>query len=106
MFKSQPKTDVGGQVVLIPHNEIKPNPNQPRTHFDYDELEGLAQSIRANGILQPIILRKNENEEYELVSGERRLRAARMIGLNKIPSLIIDADSEKSTLFSILPCSC
>lgn len=102
MFKSQAKTSVGGQVVLIPHNEIKPNPNQPRMRFDYDELEGLAQSIRSNGILQPIILRKNENEEYELISGERRLRAARMVGLNKIPSLVIEADSEKSTLFSIL----
>ena len=53
MLKSGQKLKSGGQIVLIPHEIIFPNPNQPRRHFDYDELEGLAESIRANGILQP-----------------------------------------------------
>ena len=66
----------------MPQEEIYPNPNQPRKRFDFDELEGLAQSIRQNGIIQPIAVRINAKGNYELISGERRLRAARMIGNN------------------------
>lgn len=63
-----------------------PNPDQPRKRFDYDELEGLAQSIRQNGILQPVTVRRRtdgKNVKFELVAGERRLRAARLVGLTK-----------------------
>jgi len=102
MFKSQLKPTVGETVMLLPQSKIKPNPNQPRKHFDYDDLEGLAQSIRANGIIQPLTVRKTENGEYELISGERRLRAARLIGMTKVPAIIIDADEEQSTILSVL----
>ena len=102
MFKSQLKPTVGETVMLLPQSLIKPNPNQPRTHFDYDDLEGLAQSIRANGIIQPLTVRRTENGEYELISGERRLRAARMIGMTKVPAIIADVDEEQSTLLSVL----
>jgi len=102
MFKSQLKPTVGETVMLLPQSKIKPNPNQPRRHFDYDELEGLAQSIRANGIIQPLTVRKTGDGEYELISGERRLRAARLIGMTKVPAIIIDADEEQSTILSVL----
>ena len=81
---------------------IVPNPNQPRKRFDYDELENLAQSIRENGILQPITVRKREDKKYELVSGERRLRAARLVGMVKIPSIVINIDDKNSAMFSII----
>ena len=58
------KTD--NRILSIPQGDILPNPNQPRRRFDYDELEGLAQSIRANGILQPLLVRNLENGKYEL----------------------------------------
>lgn len=90
------------EIYNIPQAMIVPNPNQPRKRFDYDELENLAQSIRENGILQPITVRKRENKKYELVSGERRLRAARLVGMVKIPSIVINIDDKNSAMFSII----
>lgn len=90
------------EIYNIPQAMIVPNPNQPRKRFDYDELENLAQSIRENGILQPITVRKREDKKYELVSGERRLRAARLVGMVKIPSIVINIDDKNSAIFSII----
>ena len=90
------------EIYNIPQAMIVPNPNQPRKRFDYDELENLAQSIRENGILQPITVRKREDKKYELVSGERRLRAARLVGMAKIPSIVINIDDKNSAMFSII----
>ena len=90
------------EIYNIPQAMIVPNPNQPRKRFDYDELENLAQSIRENGILQPITVRKREDNKYELVSGERRLRAARLVGMVKIPSIVINIDDKNSAMFSII----
>lgn len=90
------------EIYNIPQAMIVPNPNQPRKRFDYDELENLAQSIRENGILQPITVRKREDKKYELVSGERRLRAARLVGMVKIPSIVINIDDKNSEMFSII----
>lgn len=90
------------EIYNIPQAMIVPNPNQPRKRFDYDELENLAQSIRENGILQPITVRKREDKKYELVSGERRLRAARLVGMVKIPSIVINIDDKNSATFSII----
>lgn len=90
------------EIYNIPQAMIVPNPNQPRKRFDYDELENLAQSIRENGILQPITVRKREDKKYELVSGERRLRAARLVGMVKIPSIVINIDDKNSAMFSII----
>lgn len=90
------------EIYNIPQAMIVPNPNQPRKRFDYDELENLAQSIRENGILQPITVRKREDKKYELVSGERRLRAARLVGMVKIPSIVISIDDKNSAMFSII----
>lgn len=102
MLKSQSKTRSGGQILLIPQQDIFPNPNQPRRRFDCDELEGLAESIRQNGILQPINVRKVLDGKYELIAGERRLRAARMVGLSRIPCILMEATDEKSALYAIL----
>ena len=90
------------EIYNIPQTMIVPNPNQPRKRFDYDELENLAQSIRENGIIQPITVRKREDKKYELVSGERRLRAARLVGMVKIPSIVINIDDKNSAMFSII----
>ncbi len=102
MLKKQNKIRTESQILAIPQGEILPNPNQPRKRFDYDELEGLAQSIRANGILQPLIVRALENGKYELVAGERRLRAARLTGLTKVPCVISDISETDSAIFAVL----
>ena len=102
MLKKQNKIRTESQILAIPQGDILPNPNQPRKRFDYDELEGLAQSIRANGILQPLIVRALENGKYELVAGERRLRAARLTGLTKVPCVISDISETDSAVFAVL----
>lgn len=96
------KSKATNQIQFLSHDLIKPNPQQPRVRFDYNELEGLACSIRANGLLQPINVRVLENGEFELISGERRLRAARMIGMTKIPCIVMNASDQQSALFAII----
>ena len=83
------------QSNLIPLEKINLTNFQTRKRFDKESLEQLARSIRENGLVQPIILRKNKNN-YELIAGERRLRAAQIIKLDKIPSIILDADDKKA----------
>jgi ParB family chromosome partitioning protein len=74
-------------LLRIPVDRVRPNPFQPRQQFDDTELEELASSIRANGLLQPIVVRA-KGAEYELVAGERRLRAAQRAGLQEIPAIV------------------
>ena len=84
-----------GRVVFLPSRVIRPNPAQPRKNFDPDALTELANSIREHGILQPLSVRRMEGF-YELIAGERRLRAAQMAGLTEIPCLLMtmtDAES-------------
>ena len=102
ILKGQSKIKAGGQIILIPQSEIKPNPNQPRRYFDYNELESLAQSIRENGIIQPISVRQLKDNSYELVAGERRLRAARIVGLARIPCILMKIDDSKSALYGLI----
>ena len=99
MINEKPRT--AGQVLLIPNDQIYPNPNQPRQVFDQEELVNLAISIRMNGILQPITVRKTD-KGYELVSGERRLRASRLAGLISIPCIVVDVNSMKSAVFALI----
>lgn len=101
MIKSS-KSKVNCQIQLLPHELIKPNPHQPRVRFDYNELEGLACSIRSNGMLQPINVRTLEDGEFELISGERRLRAARMVGMAKVPCVVMNVSDQQSALFAII----
>lgn len=102
MLKKQNKLRPESKIFSVSQSDILPNPNQPRKRFDYDELEGLAQSIRANGILQPLIVRALENGQYELVAGERRLRAARLIGMTKIPCIVSEISESDSAVFAVL----
>ncbi|HUI90765.1 MAG TPA: ParB/RepB/Spo0J family partition protein [Chitinivibrionales bacterium] len=77
----------GNEIVLVDSNAIRPNPFQPRREFDQKEIEGLAESIKTQGLLQAIILRRNL-DGYEIISGERRYRALLLLGEDKIPSII------------------
>ncbi len=90
------------KILQIQQSDILPNPNQPRKRFDYDELEGLAQSIRTNGILQPLLVRPLENGKFELIAGERRLRAARLVGLTKVPCVVNEISETDSAVFAVL----
>ncbi|PKN87896.1 MAG: stage 0 sporulation protein J [Chloroflexi bacterium HGW-Chloroflexi-8] len=76
-------------VLEIPVNEILPNPHQPRTEMNPDELQDLAESIREHGIIQPLIISPgNKENEYFLIAGERRLRAAKIVGLKQVPAIL------------------
>lgn len=89
-----PGAEEGG-LLEIPVAAIVPNPRQPRGEFNQESLEGLAASIREVGVLQPIVVRR-ENGGYELVAGERRLRAAKLAGLATIPAVIRETDQAES----------
>lgn len=87
-------TTVVGRIYHVPVANVVPNPYQPRTEFDEESLEELAASIRQLGIIQPITVRVREQGGYELISGERRLRASKRAGLERIPAYVRDADVE------------
>ncbi len=90
-----------GRVLFLPLDAIQPNPDQPRRSFDQPALEELAESIRALGVLQPLTVRRREGA-WELVAGERRLRAARLAGLETIPCLSIQTDGQTSSLLALV----
>ena len=79
--------DLVGSIMEIPIEDIYPNPNQPRTHFDEKALQELSESIKALGIIQPITLKK-EGDKFLIISGERRYRASKLAGLKSIPAYI------------------
>ena len=84
----------GGSSAIndIPVEQITPNPDQPRTTFDEEALNELATSIREIGIIQPLTLRKISDDNYQIISGERRYRAAKQAGLASVPAYIRDAN--------------
>jgi ParB family transcriptional regulator, chromosome partitioning protein len=81
-----------GELRELPTELIKPNPNQPRTKIDPEALSGLASSIEANGVVQPLLVRPLADGSYELIAGERRWRAAQEAGLAKVPAVIRDQE--------------
>ena len=89
------------RVLYLPVDALQPNPHQPRVHFDPGQLEQLAQSIRGVGLLQPLTVRRVETG-WGLVSGERRLRAAKLAGLEKVPCLAVQADGQTSSLLALV----
>ncbi|RMG56226.1 MAG: ParB/RepB/Spo0J family partition protein [Acidobacteria bacterium] len=90
-----------GQLMEIDIDLIDPNQYQPRTRFDSEKLAELAQSIRQNGIVQPLLVRRN-GFRYQLISGERRWRAAQMAGLTKIPAVVHDIPDDKVLELSLI----
>ena len=89
-------------VVEIPIEKITVNPYQPRKNFDRNALSELAQSIKEYGVIQPITVRNNLIGGYELIYGERRLRASKLAEKTKIPCIIIDADENESAIIAML----
>ena len=90
------------RVTMISPDYISPNPDQPRRYFDPDGMAELADSIRVHGILQPLTVRRKGGGRYELIAGERRLRAAMICGLTEVPCLVMDVDRENSCLLSLI----
>lgn len=90
------------KVTEIPIISIRPCKNQARVYFKRDEMQDLAISIRENGILQPLTVRRVSKSEYELVAGERRLRAASMCGMKSVPCIVINCDEGQATIFGLL----
>ena len=91
----------GGKVVFLPLSSIRPNPAQPRTIFDAQGLQELAASIRQYGVLQPLTVRKKAGY-FELVAGERRLRAAGLAGLYDVPCLVVCVDDQDAGLLALV----
>ncbi|MBN2160920.1 MAG: ParB/RepB/Spo0J family partition protein [Spirochaetes bacterium] len=88
-------------IVELDVNSVLPNPDQPRTHFDELDIMGLSASIQAVGLLQPIIVRRAENN-YHIVAGERRLRAVKHAGMKKIRAVVIEADEVKNLTMALI----
>lgn len=89
------------RVIYVDINDIKPNHDQPRKKFNEDKLRELADSIKENGVIQPLVVRKS-NTGYELVAGERRWRASRIAGLKKVPCLVRDFDEKQNMIVAII----
>lgn len=90
------------RVVLLPLERIVSNPNQPRRYFDPEALQELCRSIIANGLLQPVTVRRIGEERYELIAGERRAMAFRAIGRDKIPAIIEAYSEEQSAVLALV----
>lgn len=91
----------GRRVLYLSVDAIRANPDQPRKYFEPEALRELAESIGRYGILQPLTVRRGE-DGYELIAGERRLRAAKLAGLREVPCLAVRSDEEKSALLSLI----
>ncbi len=89
------------RVVQVAIDDIVPNPHQPRTEFDFADISSLAESIKQNGILQPLTLRRFDTQ-YELIAGERRLRAAKLVGLEYVPGIILEISDRTSAVLALV----
>lgn len=101
MFKKQTTLKTGGQILLIPQENLHPNPHSARGRYDDESLELLADSVRENGILQPLHVRPHAGG-YQVILGERRLRAARMAGLLRIPCVVMELCDRQTALFTLM----
>ena len=99
LFKTKEKAVQ--QVVMIEIGLLLPNKSQPRSDFNDAAIRSLAESVRENGILQPVCVRKC-GAMYEIISGERRMRAAKLIGLERIPCIIMSVDDEQSAVLALI----
>ena len=101
LFDEKPSEDEYGNIVSLRINLIEPNKDQPRKQFDKEKLEALAESIKENGLIQPIIVVKNNNM-YKIVAGERRWRAAKKAGLSEIPAVIRDYSEQEVAQIALI----
>lgn len=96
-----PVQEAGG-VRTVPISRVEPNPTQPRSSFDPEALQSLADSIAAHGILQPLNVREMPGDYFQIIAGERRWRAARMAGLQEVPVLVVEADDRKAMELALI----
>ena len=96
------KTQGSSSISEVPLNQIHANPDQPRREFDQESLEELADSLREIGIIQPITLRKMGDDDYQIIAGERRFRAAGIAGLKTIPAYIRTANDENVKVMALI----
>lgn len=89
------------KILQLSVEQIRPNPHQPRVHFTPEELRALSDSIRQNGILQPLTVRRC-GEEFELIAGERRLRAAKLAGLHAVPCIVMEINDRNSAILALV----
>lgn len=94
MAEAQTETGNTGSDTKVSIEKIHPNPNQPRTHFNETQLQELSESIKENGVLQPLLVRK-KGAEYEIIAGERRYQASKLAGLEELPVIVKDVDDQK-----------
>ena len=87
---------------LLPLYKVEPNPDQPRSDFDEEELQALADSISQHGVIQPLTVRQMETGYYQIIAGERRWRASRIAGLTEIPAVILEADDRKAMELALI----
>ncbi len=90
------------ELLQIPLGSIRANTRQPRKHIDADGIGGLADSVRVQGVMQPVVVRPAEGGGYELIAGERRWRAARAAGLATIPALVRESDDRESLVLALV----
>lgn len=101
-FSKQEKKDDVKNISYLSIDCVRPNPYQPRKQFSKGALEELCESIQQYGVIQPINVRKMSNNNYELVAGERRLRAAVMAGLKEIPAIVINVNDNDSAVMALI----
>lgn len=89
-------------VIKLRLSQVEPKSDQPRQHFDPEALSQLADSIAANGVLQPILVREGQNGLYQIIAGERRWRASKLAGLTEIPALLLEADDLRTAQLALI----
>lgn len=102
LFLDNSATGNENGTTVLNINEVEPNRNQPRKNFSENGLEELAKSIEQNGIIQPILVRPMADGSYQLIAGERRWRAARMVGLTEVPVTIREMSDEEASIFALI----
>lgn len=100
--QQKPQKGVEEGILQVEIESIKPNPDQPRTNFKKTELEELSQSIKKEGLIQPILVREVDDEGYQIIAGERRWQAAKLAGLKKVPIQIKNVDDDKALELALI----
>ena len=101
LFEEEPQVKPAEEIEDLPLAEVRPNPYQPRKNFDEKKLAELAESIKENGVLQPIIVRQDQGG-YEIIAGERRFRAAKSLGWEKIPAIVNNLDDQQTASLALI----
>ena len=95
------ETSAKNEIIYVQTEQIRPNPFQPREEFNQEHISELAQSIKEKGVIQPLLVRR-KGDSYELIAGERRLRASKSLGLKELPVIVKDVDDKDSLEFALI----